>query len=179
MPAGQTQVREATSKTKLLAQLTAVQTLLTKVKPGRQAKQTEVAVDRQMAQLATEVAQTPLSHAPLMLLNPGLHWRQWLAVSQVAQLAMAVEQRSQTLPLRKYPVRQVSQKVVADTNLQVLQLVMVVLQATQVVPTVLTVPEGQVCEHLPKLVVGSTNLTNPVAQVVQSREVRLGQTLQP
>lgn len=145
-----------------------MQTLLTKAKPGRHAKQTEVAVDRQKAQLATEVAQTPLSQAPLMLLYPWLHWRQCLAVSQVAQLAMAVEQRSQTLPLRKYPARQVSQKVVVDTNLQVLQLVMVVLQATQVVPAVLTVPAGQVWEHLPKLVEGSTNLTNPVAQVVQS-----------
>ena len=81
--------------------MTAVQTLLTKVKPRLQTAQTEVAVERQAAQLATLEAQTPLSQIPLMLLKEAAHWMQWLAVSQVTQLLMAVEQRSQTLPLTK------------------------------------------------------------------------------
>jgi hypothetical protein len=68
VPVGHTQVLLATSNTKELAQLTAVQTLLTRAKPILQMAQTVVAEERQAMQFETLVAQTPLSHFPLMLL---------------------------------------------------------------------------------------------------------------
>ena len=63
--------------------------------------QTEVAVERQAKQLVTLEAQTPLSQMPLILLKVEAHWMQVLAVWQVRQFEMAVEQRSQVKPLRK------------------------------------------------------------------------------
>jgi hypothetical protein len=67
------QLRLDSSKTNELAQVTAVQTLLTRVNPKLQMAQTEVALERQAAQLVTLEAQTPLSQAPLMLLKLVAH----------------------------------------------------------------------------------------------------------
>lgn len=65
---------------------------------------------------------------------------------------------------------------------QVRQLAMVVEQLWQVVdpPEVTpTVPSGHVLEHFESVVPGSVNLTKPVPQVSQEREVVLGQAMHP
>lgn len=60
VPVGHTQVLDEMSKTKLLSQATAVQTLLTKLKPGLQMEQMVGVDDEQARQLAGEPVQVPL-----------------------------------------------------------------------------------------------------------------------
>ena len=82
-----------------------------------QTAQVELEVERQAAQLVTPELQTPLSQIPWMLLKPDAQWMQWVAVSQVRQLLMAFEHKSQIFPLIKYPFKHCRQVTTDPTKL--------------------------------------------------------------